>query len=510
VTALPSTDYREIDVATPTAPWTAELGAHWTRWIPLAALLLFALGASAPLADMDLPMHLATGAWIVQHHAVPFVEPFAWTRQGAPYYAYSWLPELAYYLLYVHGGALALRVLHGLTFVAGGASLVWLARTAGWRAWTAIYLVFLSLLPAVLIAAYLRPQALLFPLVALAGERDCECSIRRDLLPWAVLLSLIACAAANSHLLFPVTALPAAIALTRAPTPWKRGGLISIALVAGWMTSPYGLRWPSVFHLYFQHNALLDFPPRIQEIIPGFLFARVSPICFILVAVLAAIPLVLRDDDTTPRERVVFGLLWFAGMFSFGLAGRALLVWWFASLPALVRLIERLPGLREGFQRRTTLAVMASLPIVMSIGLMGHSDSARADLVSPARESVERLATWLDTHVHPSGRPKVLTVFNYGSYLTWRLPAYSMSVDGRSIFPDSAAAPDAYRVAVDGPLPLGPWRSADVAILPLSYPVALVLDSASGWERVDSAPKSPLTSSGSGLWVRRAWLDRAR
>ena len=30
-------------------------------------------------------------------------------------------------------------------------------------------------------------------------------------------------------------------------------------------------------------------------------------------------------------------LLWFAGMFTFGLAGRALLVWWFASLPALVR-----------------------------------------------------------------------------------------------------------------------------------------------------------------------------
>ncbi|MGE5727177.1 MAG: hypothetical protein ACM34L_01145 [Gemmatimonas sp.] len=510
MTALPSVDHLSIDAAFPRTSWSGELGAHWTRWIPLAGVLLFALGASAPLADMDLPMHLATGAWIARHHAVPFVEPFAWTRAGAPYYAYSWLPELLYYLLYAQGGAFALRAFHGLTFVAGGASLLWLARVAGWRAWTAIYLVFLSLLPAVLIAAFLRPQALLFPLVVLAWGAGLRVLDSARPARWVVALALIASAAANSHLLFPITALPAAIALTRAPTAWRRGSLVAIALVAGWMLSPYGLSWPSVFHLYFQHNALLDFPPRIQEIIPGFLFARVSPICLILVAVLGAIPWVLRDADTTPRERVVFALLWFAGLFAFGLAGRALLVWWFASLPALVRLIERAPGLREGFQRRTGLVVMAALPIVMSIGLSGSSRVAGTGLVSPARESVEQLASWLDAHARPSGRPKVLTVFNYGSYLTWRLPDYSMSVDGRSIFPDSAAAPDAYRVAADGPFPLGPWRSADLAILPLGYPVAAVLDTAADWKRVATAPAGALSGSGSGLWVRRSWLDGRR
>ena len=510
MTALPSAGVLSIDDASPRVSWARELGVHWARWIPVAALLLFALGASAPLADMDLPMHLATGAWIVRHHAVPFVEPFAWTRAGAPYYAYSWLPELLYYLLYAHAGAVALRAFHGLTFVAGGASLFWLARVAGWRAWTAIYLVFLSLLPAVLIAAFLRPQALLFPLVLLAWGAGLRVLDSPRPARWVVALALIASAAANSHLLFPVTALPGAIALTRAPTAWRRGNLVAIALVGGWMLSPYGLRWPSVFHLYFQHNALLDFPPRIQEIIPGFLFARVSPICLILVAVLGAIPWALRNSDTTLRERVVFALLWFAGLFAFGMAGRALLVWWFASLPALVRLIERMPSLREGFQRRAGLIVMAALPVVMSVGLSGSSSVAGAGLVSPARESVDQLAGWLDSHAHPSDRPKVLTVFNYGSYLTWRLPAYSMSVDGRSIFPDSAAASDAYRVATDGPFPLGPWRSADVAILPLSYPVAAVLDTAVDWKRVASAPASTLSKSGSGLWVRRSWLEDKR
>jgi hypothetical protein len=502
--------YRASDDPMGPDSWSSELGAHWRRWIPVAALLLFVLGATAPLADIDLPMHLATGAWIVRHHAVPFVEPFAWTRTGAPYYAYSWLPELLYYLLYSHGGAFALRAFHGLTFVADGASVLWLARIAGWRAWTALYLIFLSLLPAVLIAAYLRPQALLFPLVVLAWGTGLRVLDSESPAPWVVALTVIASLAANSHLLFPLTGLPAAIAITRSPAPWRRGGLIAIALLAGWLISPYGLSWPSVFHLNFQRNAVLDFPPRIQEFIPGFTFARVSPICLMLVVLLAAIPWVLRDADTTPRERVIFGPLWFVGVFGFGLAGRALLVWWFASLPLLVRLIRRVPQPRRGLQQRVALAAMASLPLVMSIGLVRHSDSVDGDLATPARQSVETLATWLDTHANPNGRTKVLTVFNYGSYLTWRLPAYSMSVDGRGVFPDSAAEPDAFRVPDEAPFPLGPWRLADVAIVPLSYPVAAVLDSAPDWERVDSAPPSSLSRSGSGLWVRRSWRVESR
>jgi hypothetical protein len=490
--------------------WAEEFGQHWVRWVPLGALLLFALGASAPLADMDLPMHLATGSWMVRHHAVPFIEPFAWTRNGDAYYSYSWLPELIYYLLYGTFGPLALRVLHGLTFVAGGASLLWLSRVAGWRPWTALYLNFLSLLPVVLIAAFIRPQALLFPLVAFAWGAGLRILDSDRPARWVAALALVASAAANSHLLFPVTALPGAIALTRAPTPWKRGSLIAIALLAGWVFSPYGLHWPAVFQLYFRHNALLDFPPRIQEIIPGFLFARVSPICMLLVALLSAIPWLLRDSDTTVRERIVLGLLWFAGIFGFGMAGRLLLVWWFAALPLLVRLLERAPRPPAGFQRRLALGVMASLPLVMSVGLAWHTGTADTDLSSPARRSVDPLATWLEGHVRPGGRPKVLTVFNYGSYLTWRLPAYSMSIDGRSIFPDSAARPDAYRVADDGPLPFGPWQSADVAILPLGYPVAAVLDSAHEWMRVDTVPAVSSEKFGSGLWVRRSWIDRFR
>ena len=68
-----------------------------------------------PLADPDCPIHLATGEWIARHHAVPFIEPFAWTRPGAPFLAYSWAIELIYYIM-AHLGPLGLGALQGLLY----------------------------------------------------------------------------------------------------------------------------------------------------------------------------------------------------------------------------------------------------------------------------------------------------------------------------------------------------------------------------------------------------------
>jgi hypothetical protein len=291
--------------------WSVDLGQHWARWIPLGALLLFVLGASIPLGDNDFPMHLATGARIVQHHAVTHLEPFAWTRLGEPYYAYSWLPEVVYYLLYAHAGPTGLRALQGLTFAAGGLSLLWLARVAGWKAWTALIVIFLSLFPAIFVAAFVRPQALLFPLVALAW--GCGLRVLETDRParWVLALVLVAAVAANSHLLFPMTALPCAVAISRTPIPWKRGFLLSGALLGGWLLSPYATHYPAIFALYFGHNPLFDFPSRISEIIPGFQYAKWFPDWLIPVIPLAMTPGALREADATPRERSELGSLWY-------------------------------------------------------------------------------------------------------------------------------------------------------------------------------------------------------
>jgi len=488
--------------------WRSELGGKWPLWVGIGGLLLFVVGLSAPLIDPDLPMHLATGAWILQHHAVPWVEPFAWTRSGAPYYAYSWFPEVAYQLSYVYGGPVALRVLHGLTPVAAGGALLWLASVNRWKAWTALVLIFLTVVTSTIVAGFLRPQAILVPLVVLSW--GCGLRVLDSLHPvrWALALTVIAATSANTHLLFPLTGLPLAVAVSRSDVPARRVILITAALLIGWVITPYGLTWPKVFALYFGHNPLFDYPSPITEFTPGFQFAAKDHLWLILASVLALIPWAMSDVDLTRRQRLVYGGIWLAGLVGFGMAARAIVVWWFAALPVIAIALERLPQPRTRSHRFVLMSTFVALPLALIVRFGQFDVSRGLDVVPPARPSLEPLVNWLNDQVRLTvgTRPRVLTIFDYGSYLTWRLPSYSMSVDGRTIFPDSAAMPDAYRQAYGGNIPLGPWRYADLAIVPLKVPVAAVLDTAAGWVRVDSVPASRRVTLASGLWARKEWL----
>jgi hypothetical protein len=56
-------------------------------------------------------------------------------------------------------------------------------------------------------------------------------------------------------------------------------------------------------------------------------------------------------------------------------------------------------------------------------------------------------------------------------------------------------------------LPIEPLATADVAIIPLGYRAAAVLDTAAVWHRVATVPGSPDPTDSTGLWVRRAWLE---
>ena len=122
--------------------WRQTLGPAWAALLVLFVVCLFIGGFTIPLSDADLPMHLALGEWIVRHRAVPFVEPFAWTRAGAPYYAYSWLAQLVFFAVLRAFGPVGLHVLAGLIAGAivlagffGGLVLSAVKRSLGAKDW---------------------------------------------------------------------------------------------------------------------------------------------------------------------------------------------------------------------------------------------------------------------------------------------------------------------------------------------------------------------------------------
>ena len=58
-------------------------------------------------------------------------------------------------------------------------------------------------------------------------------------------------------------------------------------------------------------------------------------------------------------------------------------------------------------------------------------------------------------------------------------------------------------------LQFGPWRSADLVILPVQFRAAAVLNTATGcWQRMVAVQGDLVPGDSAALWVRRDWWMR--
>jgi hypothetical protein len=497
--------------------WRDTLGPAWPVLLAFFVVCLFVGGVTVPLSDADLPMHLALGEWIVRHRAVPFVEPFAWTRLGEPFFAYSWGAEVVYYGALAAFGPNGMHALHGLVLAFAGLAVGLLGAAARWTGWTTLLVAALHIMVGVGVVPTLRPQEILLVVIPLAWAaamrlRDGDRPFR-----WAAGLLGCAAVAANSHLFFPLTAAPGVALLTRCPVSWRRVAIGGCAMVGGWLLSPYGLHWAEVFRLNFERHALYTSPSPVDEYLPGFsALSRGGGTGLLVVPLLLALPW-LTATRLEPRARGLYGLLWTGGLLLFGVAIRGLLPWWLVALPltgaALGMLTAPVTSVVLTTQRAVVTAIFGAMAMIGGgrnadpWQQAGSLPSRR--LPSSAASGIEPIAQWLDCHMKPTAEGRLLTTFNFGSYARWRLPRLSESIDGRTIFPDSAAAAEAYFLPVRRSLPLPPWRSADLAIVPVSYPVAGVLDTATAWQRVATTADRNGPAVIIGLWVNRDWWARA-
>jgi hypothetical protein len=480
-------------------------------------ICLFATGVALPLIDPDLPIHLATGEWIVRHRALPYTEPWAWTRPGAPFLAYSWAIEVFYYVLDMRFGPAALHVLHGITYAAAAVAILLLGRTAKWRAWTTIIIGLGSVAVMLTVTPYLRPQSVLLvaiPLVWMLVLRARDAERER----WELLgLLVVSAVLANTHLLFPIALAPC-VALVLAP-PARRAKFVTIpaAIVCGWLLTPYIPHLAEMYRLYFGANALLTPPSPIHEYKPGFIIAVQAGFDWIDIPLILAFIPCFAASRMRPLERTVFGVLWLAGFLMFALAVRALIVWWLLILPAIAICLEgisspTLPALRLT-TRATLSAVFAALALkaVDDLGdpWLRAGTLPNRMLPSQGAHAIEPIAEWLDCSVHHDVGGRLVTLFKYGGYIPWRLPYLSQSIDGRTFFPDSVARPEMYISPSRARIALPPWRSADLAILPLDHRLASVLDTALGWQRLAITSEMEGRASMIGLWVSTRWWERA-
>ncbi|MDB4881364.1 MAG: hypothetical protein JWL95_130 [Gemmatimonadetes bacterium] len=486
----------------------------WMVALCACALAIAVWSGFAPLSDPDLPNHLAMGERIVAHRGVPRIEPFAWTREGAPFFAYSWLAELAMFTVLRMMGPFGLHLLAGAAGAGATLAAAAAARALGAKPASATAFGVASAIVALESTPFLRPQLFMHVVVPLAWV--CTARIARSERTSAAplfALMLVSAVAASVHITFPVVAVPLVL-LALGPQPDRDRRLVMAggAVIAGWLLSPYALAWPDVFRLNFAPNAITRYPAPTGELTPGFIVAP------LIGTLLAALPLVALPRLPGARERTWYGLLWLVGLILFARMFKGLGPWWWCTMPMTVTVLSLLPTLSSTATRRVYALLLVAcvaalgLPTLRLYGELSRFEGGvgRSTLPSLKGYAAEPAARWLELHMLHGATGRLLTSFNYGSYLEWRLPTLSVSVDGRTIFPDSAAMPDA--ISERGTVYEGPWMSSDVAIVPVTFPVAARLDADPRWRRIGVAAPAPWATAAprAGLWVRRSWWQVAR
>ena len=113
---------------------------------PVADVVFIAIAAFVPtvyfdrlmFSDGDMLRHVRLGEWMIQHRALLTVDPFSFTRPGAPFTPYEWLSEVVFGALHLAGGLPAVALGAAALIAATYALLFrWMVRRGVGR-WTAL------------------------------------------------------------------------------------------------------------------------------------------------------------------------------------------------------------------------------------------------------------------------------------------------------------------------------------------------------------------------------------
>ncbi|MBI1898280.1 MAG: hypothetical protein HYS04_17370, partial [Acidobacteria bacterium] len=142
-----------------TAPADSDFAQPASRWgrllVPsladcfLVATIVWAFftgrGWGDLLLDGDTGWHIRVGEYILDHGAVPSVDLFSFSKAGQPWFAWEWLSDVVYGLLFRGGGMKGVVLFSGL--VIAGWTMV-LFRHMLWRGANAFIALFLTLIAA--------------------------------------------------------------------------------------------------------------------------------------------------------------------------------------------------------------------------------------------------------------------------------------------------------------------------------------------------------------------------
>ncbi|MGY4476009.1 hypothetical protein [Bradyrhizobium sp. USDA 3364] len=444
-------------------------------WMACGVYALLLILGDRLLADPDTYWQIAVGRWILDHHALPSVDIYSFTKAGQPWVSSSWLAQVLFATAYDLAGWTGPVV---LTAACGALTFALLTAILN-RALPAIHASLIALAALVLTCGHLlaRPHVLALPVMLVWANGLMTASERREA-PSFWLLPLIALWA-NLHggFLFGLV-LAGAFALdaiwNAAPAQrlplalrWTAFG---IGALAACCVTPYG--WGSILASLKILN-LGELLHLIDEWAP----ANFSHIDAFELSILGLIGAALYYGVRLPLPRIalVLGLLHMALSHVRNLELFALLLPLAVLTPAATQF-----GLRAAGVVRLKAVPAAALMAVL--GASTWFVAARQGLSPPADHSPAAAVDALKAH-------HVQRVFNdlrFGGYLIWRqVPVF---VDGRAELYGETFEMAYYRALqlkdVDGLLALLKTYDIDAVMLDPTTPASRFLDHIDGWQRL--------------------------
>jgi len=427
------------------------------------------------VVDTDIWWHLRTGQWIVEHRAVPTVDPFSTYGQGKPWIEYSWLFDLTVYGLYRLFG---LRGIAVYGFVACLAIVVALSRLLGRIEPRPARVAALTSIALVSMVPILSPRSYLVSIVAFIVVLDAvlraRSAPRTRALGW---LPVVFALWANIHIQFVYGLAILAVATLDSMVPrrasdeaWRGPSLrtwllVDVLCLLATLATPYHIRIYGVLRDVSAQTGVYYFNLEMQAMQFREVWHWVT-----LGLVLAAAFMAGRRPPS--RFLAVISAM---GVFVSFRSGRDV---WFVVVCAAVVLATagRAPAVASAVASpvragtRWRAVAVATIAFAM---LLARQSGAVLDARVRREFPVDAATAVVAGRYHGP----LYNHFNWGGYLIWRLPDMPVSMDGRSHVHGDARIVQSMRTWAG----VGDWRAdpeltaAGVVIAAVDSPLASLL-----------------------------------
>jgi hypothetical protein len=451
-------------------------GAPAWLWFGIGVYALMLAGTGALLGDSDTYWQIAVGQWILDHHAMPRVDIYSFTKAGETWTSSSWLSQVLYATSYNLAGWTGPVVLAATCIAATFALLVQiLGRRIPAAYAVAIAIAALSLSMGHFLA---RPHVLVLPIL-LAWANGLMSASERGQAPSPWLLPLMGLWA-NLHggFLFGLVLVGAFAldALWNAERAQQRSvalrwAAFGIGALIACCATPYG--WGSILAA----RKILDLG-ELLHLIYEWMPANFSKLSVFELTILMLIAGALYGGVklTPPRIALVLGLLHMALAHVRNVEIFALL------LPiVVVAPVASQFALKPAWTARTGASMPVMAVVMILLGCWTWLLAANTPFAPPERHSPAAAVEALKAH-----NPKrVLNDLPFGGYLIWRqLPVF---IDGRAELYGEAFDIAYYRAMqlkdVNQFLDILKRWDIDAVLLTPHTPAVGLLDHLGGWRR---------------------------